>query len=98
STLYARVWPAAGTEPATWMVTVTDTSFASGYSGLRLLDQGGAVVTYTAFTATSNPILAGALTALPAGTFSGMLVILGALLLAPMIARRIRRRAPPGRT
>jgi hypothetical protein len=54
STLYAKVWPTGTTEPSSWQITVADTSFASGYCGLRMLAQNGAVATYTSFLATAQ--------------------------------------------
>jgi hypothetical protein len=39
--LTANVWPSIAAEPAGWMVTATDTTFASGFCGLRFLTQGG---------------------------------------------------------
>ena len=41
STLTANVWAASGTEPAGWMITVTDSSLTSGYCGMRFLTQSG---------------------------------------------------------
>ena len=52
TTLYAKVWPAAGTEPANWMITVSDLSHSSGYSGLRMLAQNGTTARYTSFQST----------------------------------------------
>jgi len=92
STLYARVWPAATAEPTTWMVTVTDTALASGFSGLRMLDQNGAVIAYSSFVAVSNPTLTGAVLAPQTGDVAGLLIVAATVLLAPRIARRIRRR------
>jgi hypothetical protein len=54
STLYARVWQTGTTEPAAWMVTVTDSTFASGYCGLRMLAQNSATASYTSFLATAQ--------------------------------------------
>jgi virginiamycin B lyase len=54
TTLSAKVWQTNQTEPANWMVSATDSSFQSGYCGLRMLDQNGAVVTYTSFTCISQ--------------------------------------------
>ncbi len=51
-TLYANVWASAGTEPAGWMATATDTSLTSGYCGMRFLPQG-ATITVTSFLAQS---------------------------------------------
>jgi outer membrane protein assembly factor BamB len=53
-TLYARVWKTGTTEPKAWMVAVTDTTFTSGYYGLRILSQSGANATYTSFKATAQ--------------------------------------------
>src|SRR5205085_3792476 len=52
--LYAKVWQTGTTEPANWMVTTTDGSLSSGYCGLRMLDQNGAVVNYMSFLATAQ--------------------------------------------
>jgi hypothetical protein len=54
TTLYARVWQTGTTEPANWMITVTDTSFSSGYCGLRMLAQNATTATYTSFLATAE--------------------------------------------
>lgn len=54
TTLYAKVWKTGTIEPTSWMVTVTDTSFSSGYCGLRMLAQNGATATYTSFQATAQ--------------------------------------------
>jgi streptogramin lyase len=50
STLTANVWPTSGTEPAGWMITVTDSSLTSGYCGMRFLTQSG-TATITGFEA-----------------------------------------------
>ena len=52
TTLSAKVWQTGTTEPANWMASVTDTSLASGFCGLRTLEQIGTVATITSFTAT----------------------------------------------
>lgn len=54
TTLYAKVWQTGNTEPASWMVMVTDTTFSSGFCGLRMLAQNGATATYTSFLATAQ--------------------------------------------
>lgn len=54
TTLSARVWQTNTSEPTNWMASVTDSSLQSGYCGLRMLDQNGAVVTFTSFTCTSQ--------------------------------------------
>jgi hypothetical protein len=54
TTLYARVWQTGTTEPTNWMIMVTDSSFSSGYCGLRMLAQSGATATYTSFLATAE--------------------------------------------
>jgi hypothetical protein len=54
TTLYARVWQTGTAEPANWMVTVTDTTFSSGFCGLRMLAQNGATASYTSFLASSQ--------------------------------------------
>ena len=54
STLSAKVWQTGSTEPANWMVTATDSTFQSGYCGLRMLVQNGATLTITSFEATAQ--------------------------------------------
>jgi streptogramin lyase len=51
STLSAKVWQTGNPEPMNWMVTVTDSTFQSGYCGLRMLIQNGAVAKITSFIA-----------------------------------------------
>ncbi len=51
STLSAKVWQTGSSEPGTWMVTATDSAFQSGYCGLRIQVQNGAIAQITAFTA-----------------------------------------------
>ncbi|HSW88162.1 MAG TPA: right-handed parallel beta-helix repeat-containing protein [Candidatus Saccharimonadales bacterium] len=53
TTLSARAWKTGTTEPTTWKLTATDTSFASGYVGLRTLLKSNVTASYTAFQATS---------------------------------------------
>jgi YVTN family beta-propeller protein len=52
TTLSAKVWATAGTEPTTWTTTATDSSLASGYCGLRM-QALNATATYTSFLATA---------------------------------------------
>jgi len=52
STLYARVWQTGTTEPTSWMITVTDTTFSSGFCGLRMQLASGVTASYTSFLAT----------------------------------------------
>ena len=47
SSLYAKVWQTGSAEPG-WMIQTTDSTFASGHGGLRMLPQGGSV-SYTTF-------------------------------------------------
>ena len=54
TTLFAKVWQTGTSEPANWMVMVTDTTFFSGFCGLRMLAQNGATATYTSFLATAQ--------------------------------------------
>ena len=54
TTLYAKVWQTGTSEPANWMVMVTDTTFSSGFCGLRMLAQNGATAAYTSFLATAQ--------------------------------------------
>jgi len=52
SILTANVWASSGNEPSGWMVTASDTTFTSGYCGMRFLTQGGSA-TVTSFQAKS---------------------------------------------
>ena len=52
STLTANVWATSGSEPSGWMVTASDSTFTSGYCGMRFLTQGG-TATVTSFQAKS---------------------------------------------
>jgi len=52
TTLYAKVWRTGTTEPTYWLITVTDSSFSSGYCGLRMQVAGGVTARYTSFLAT----------------------------------------------
>jgi virginiamycin B lyase len=54
STLSASIWAAGTAEPASWMLTATDSSLASGRAGLRVLSNN-ATITITAFQATTAP-------------------------------------------
>jgi len=54
STLSAKVWKTGNSEPTNWMVTVTDSTFQSGFCGLRMLIQNGAVANITSFIAISQ--------------------------------------------
>ncbi|HZS77972.1 MAG TPA: hypothetical protein VFA41_15290 [Ktedonobacteraceae bacterium] len=54
TTLSAKVWQTGTSEPANWMATVNDSSLSSGYCGLRMLAQNGAVVRFTSFLATAQ--------------------------------------------
>lgn len=49
STLSAKVWVAGQTEPTNWMITVSDSSFQTGYCGLRMSVTSGAAETVTSF-------------------------------------------------
>jgi hypothetical protein len=53
TTLYANVWQSNQQEPKTWMLTGTDSTFATtqGYGGLRFSVVQGTVVTVTSFRA-----------------------------------------------
>src|SRR2546421_7725754 len=52
TTLYARVWQTGTTEPASWQVTVTDSSLSSCSFGLRMQVASGITTKYTSFLAT----------------------------------------------
>jgi streptogramin lyase len=52
STLTANAWPSSDAEPSGWMVTASDTTFSSGYCGMRFLTQSG-TATMTSFQAKS---------------------------------------------
>lgn len=49
--LYAKTWPAASSEPSTWNITATDSTFTVGYCGLRSTSQQGISASYVNFTA-----------------------------------------------
>jgi hypothetical protein len=53
STLSAKVWPSNQAEPTSWMVTVTDASFQSGFGGLRVLIGTNTVVHIATFRETT---------------------------------------------
>lgn len=53
TTLSAKVWKTGTTEPTNWMASATDSALASGYCGLRTLEQSGTIATITSFTATA---------------------------------------------
>ncbi|MBV9690264.1 MAG: hypothetical protein JO202_11210 [Ktedonobacteraceae bacterium] len=53
STLSAKVWRSSSTEPTSWMITTTDSTWQSGYCGLRMLLQSGTTATFTSFVATT---------------------------------------------
>ena len=50
TTLQAKAWPAANTEPPNWMVTVTDNNFHSGQAGLRPQVNQHVTLQITSFT------------------------------------------------
>jgi hypothetical protein len=52
STLTANAWASSGSEPAGWMATASDSTFTSGFSGMRFLTQTG-TATVTSFLAKS---------------------------------------------
>ena len=51
--LMAKVWPAGQAEPATWMVTVTDTALTTGFGGIRVVILDGAVAHVSMFQETA---------------------------------------------
>jgi hypothetical protein len=53
TTLSTRVWQTGTTEPTNWMIMVSDTTFSSGFCGLRMLTQNGTSANYTSFLATA---------------------------------------------
>ena len=53
TTLSAKVWKTGTSQPSGWMATVTDSSLSSGYGGLRIQLQSGAIATITSFQALS---------------------------------------------
>jgi len=53
TTLFVKVWQSSNTEPTNWMITVSDTSLSSGYGGLRVRMQSGAIASYSSFLETS---------------------------------------------
>ncbi|MGH2496137.1 MAG: virginiamycin B lyase family protein [Ktedonobacteraceae bacterium] len=54
TTLAVKVWKTGTSEPANWMATATDSTFASGFCGLRILDQSGTTASITSFQALSQ--------------------------------------------
>jgi len=54
TTLSANAWLTGTSEPSGWMATVTDSSLASGYCGLRIQLQSGISATITSFQALSK--------------------------------------------
>jgi hypothetical protein len=51
--LSASVWPTSGgSQPGSWMVTATDSSFSSGYCGLNMYLTTGVTADITSFQAT----------------------------------------------
>jgi len=96
TTLAARVWATSTTEPTAWTLTVSDASFASGFCGLRVLDQNGAIVTYTSFIATTVTTLSGAFVPWSPGGSWWMLTAAG-LLVATLLVRSARRRLTSSR-
>ena len=53
SALFARAWRTSTTEPADWMLSLTDASLLSGQGGIRVLLQNGVVIRITAFLETT---------------------------------------------
>lgn len=53
TTLSVNAWKTGTTEPSGWMATATDSSLTSGYCGLRIQMQSGAVAMITSFLALS---------------------------------------------
>jgi hypothetical protein len=47
--LFAKVWPAASSEPANWQLTVSDTSLTSGQAGIRVIEGQTTVITVLSF-------------------------------------------------
>jgi hypothetical protein len=50
--LFAKVWPAGATEPANWMLNITDTTLTNGQAGIRVLLQKTTIATITSFLVT----------------------------------------------
>jgi streptogramin lyase len=53
TTLTVNVWKAGTTEPSGWMVTATDSSFISGYAGIRAQVLSASTLSITSFKATA---------------------------------------------
>jgi subtilase family serine protease len=54
STLYAVAWLKSGTQPTTWMIATTDSTFLTGYCGVDIQElSSNSTTTFTAFQATS---------------------------------------------
>ena len=67
TTFSAKVWATGSAEPSAWTLTATDTTFASGYTGMRTLTQGG-TTTFTAFKSTTLGTQSGGGTPTPTPT------------------------------
>ncbi len=52
TTIFAKVWLSSATEPANWMIVITDTAITMGQAGVRVLLQHDTVVTVFSFVAT----------------------------------------------
>jgi hypothetical protein len=50
--LFAKVWPVGTTEPANWMLNLTDTALTTGQAGIRVLLQKTTIATLTSFLVT----------------------------------------------
>lgn len=51
--LMAKVWPTGQSEPAAWMVSVTDTALTSGFGGVRFVILNGTTASITMFQETA---------------------------------------------
>lgn len=55
SNLFAKAWPSAHAEPASWTLTVIDTQLNAGIGGIRVLLAAGAIIRITSFLETNVP-------------------------------------------
>jgi len=53
ATFFAKAWPTATPEPASWMITTSDISLTSGQGGIRVVIQNNAVARISTFLETA---------------------------------------------
>jgi hypothetical protein len=53
TSLMAKVWPTSQSEPANWMLTVTDSQLSEGNCGIRMVFHTSAAMSFSSFVATA---------------------------------------------